>query len=240
MVIASVSQLQKRQAMKHTTILCLGLTQCKKKDSIAPEVHTIVLQPGKGSSCVQEIIPVNTEKNTYAGEDQVREDLLVAARWNSLRYPQQQSWRSLLRFDELSGIPPIARIKSARLYLTGISSSRTFPEGNSHFPGSGTTDNSAILQRLNTNWNKEDLNWFNMPSTTEEGQAIIPASDRRWNYNVVADVTSMVQEMVAHPKENYGFLLRLQHETDFSALLFAPASCSDASARPRLEIEAVY
>jgi len=223
-------------------LLSLGLTQCKKNNAIETTVHTVVLQPGPEAETiyVQEIIPVNTERTSNKEAGAKEEGLLIAARWNSIIHPEQQSWRSLLRFSALSQIPAQAKVKTARLYLSGVSSSDLFPDGNSSFDGSRRSANTSVLQRLTSAWNKNEVNWFNMPQATNEGEVMIPPSDRQWNYNVTLDVTDMVREMVSQPEKNYGFVLRLQNDDPFTAVLFASSSSKDESARPRLVVEAEY
>src|SRR5690348_14795467 len=97
----------KQSSLAILAFLSLGLTQCKKNNAIEPTAHTTVLQPGPEAEniYVQEIIPVNTERVSYKSSGEKEEGLLIAARWNSIIHPEQQSWKSLLRFDALSQIP---------------------------------------------------------------------------------------------------------------------------------------
>jgi len=145
--------------------------------------------------------------------------------------------RSLLRFDELNSIPQNALIISAELILYGTSTDQ-----NTCFPGqpSGFYDNSVVISRIINHWDEESVTWNTQPSITPINSFTIPQSLLRynWNYsNNSNNLKAMVQYMVAHPNENYGFMLQLQNETNvYRAMTFASSDNGNTSLWPELKV----
>ena len=50
------------------------------------------------------------------------------------------------------------------------------------------------------------------------------------------DVTRLVQAMAAAPSSNFGFLIKLQDETDYRRLNFASSEHADPARHPKLVI----
>ncbi len=143
--------------------------------------------------------------------------------------------RSLLRFDELNNIPAGSVIESAQLRLFGVPTSG-LSNGNSSYPGGGFSSNASMLSRVVAPWNETNVTWNTQPATTTTGEVLLAASTAQWNYNISADVTAMVQAMVATPNSNHGFLFRLQTEAIYRSIIFASSDHSNAALWPELRI----
>jgi hypothetical protein len=217
-------------------ILFLGVIGCKKDHKTSP--HTLTLQPGaEGHDAYVSKIDNNaSDGNANLGDL----DEIVVGRWNS-NFGGVATERSYLKFTGLKDIPSNATVTSAKLYLYGKSSSITYPNGNSTFPGSPNGDNTSVIQRVTgADWTESVISWNTMPAASDVNQVTIPASTSQWNYSVTVDVTALVQEMVAHPSTNYGFMLRLANEAASRSLIFASSEYAVTTSRPKLVVDATY
>lgn len=145
--------------------------------------------------------------------------------------------RSLIRFSELSTIPPGSTIVYAELRLFGVATSGNY--GNSSFPGSPYTpgNNDCWIRRINDlpSWTESGVTWTNQPSTTTTDQVVTPVSNSRWSFDVTADVTAQVQAMFTGA--NDGFMLQLVDETARRAIIFASSDHVDSTLWPELYVE---
>ena len=137
---------------------------------------------------------------------------------------------SYIRFDSLVAIPASSIITSAKLYLYGLSSSLSTPQGNNG-------DNACYIKRILEPWDESIINFANRPQKITDDKVILPASTSQWNYNPVVDVTSLVSYMVAHPSENFGFFIKLQTQESYRSLVFGSSEQSDKNLRPKLVIK---
>ncbi|MCL2246093.1 MAG: DNRLRE domain-containing protein [Lentimicrobiaceae bacterium] len=150
-----------------------------------------------------------------------------------------RSFRSLLQFNELVTIPTEAEIISAELKLFGVPSIVDDP-GNSSYPGSthGTT-NESIIQRVTSPWDEFTVTWNTQPSTTTANQILIPNTTAQWNWNFTDNSTNlvdMVQDMVANPNNNFGFMIKLQNETRYRSVIFASSDHANPALWPELTV----
>jgi hypothetical protein len=181
---------------------------------------TLTLQPN-----------ASTGKDAYIwsldpnGTNSTTEDLALTA-WTWSGNPG--TIRSLLQFD-LSSIPAGATIQTASMYLYWNPTSGN--AGQSHLSGS----NAAWLQRITSSWNDQTVTWNNQPSTTTLHQATLPA-DTASNEDYVVNVTSLIQDMVDNPSTSFGFLLRIQTEQYYRALVFASSNHPNAALHPKLVV----
>ncbi len=111
------------------------------------------------------------------------------------------------------------------------------PEGTfdgEHQPWSGP--NNAWIRRVITPWEETELTWNNQPASTEVHQVAIPASvDPHQSYAI--DVTQLVGEMLGPFRDrSHGFMIVLEDETPYRALVFATSDYDDADKRPSLEL----
>lgn len=137
--------------------------------------------------------------------------------------------RSLFKFNQLSTIPSNAVVTSATLKLYGVPSSYNSASGNSG-------NNVTTISRVTSPWDSV-VTWVTQPTTTSVNQLTIPSGSTTWNWNYTntsADLTAMVQNMISNPAQNYGFMLRLQSESIYKALVFASSDHPDSTLRPEL------
>ena len=149
--------------------------------------------------------------------------------------------RSLLRFDSLANIPAGKKVIAAKLLLYGPSSSPVYlPQGNSTYPGSPYNyygQNTTLIRKVTSAWDENTVTWNTQPTTTSIGQDTIPASNSQWNYDVCIDVTNLVRTMlVNNGGTNYGFMLRLAHESVYKSMGFYSSEASDKTKRPKLVV----
>ena len=136
--------------------------------------------------------------------------------------------RSFIEFD-LSFIPEDANVITATLYLYSADS---LPSGN-HSDLSGT--NEGWIEKVVEEWSEETINWNNQPATTAVNRIAVPAShDPMENYEI--NVSQMVQEMVANPEMNNGFMFKMQTEEYYRRLNFASSDYPDSTVHPKLAI----
>lgn len=138
--------------------------------------------------------------------------------------------RSLMDFD-LTSIPEDSYILEATLTLHGIDhvSDQTHTS-------SGYKSNASVLMRITGPWDENAVTWNNQPFTTVgNATSVASSSSRTQNYNV--NVTAMVQDMVTHPRNSHGFMIRLVNETRYARMVFASSEYNDPSKRPVLHIK---
>jgi len=149
--------------------------------------------------------------------------------------------RSLLKFDELSTIPANAEIISAELKLYGVPSSTGWI-GNSCYPGSPYTSNCpnrTFIQRVTSAWEEQTVTWNTQPTTTTVNQITIPQTTSQYNWNFTdnsANLVAMIQEMVANPASNFGFMIKLETENHYRSLMFASSNYSNSALWPELTV----
>ncbi|MCX6251725.1 MAG: PKD domain-containing protein [Bacteroidetes bacterium] len=137
--------------------------------------------------------------------------------------------RTFIRFD-LSMVPSTATIHSAKLSLYYKDSYSLYPYG--HYG-----DNGWLIQRITLPWNGKTLIWNNQPSATDDKEVAVPPSTD-WHQDFPdLDVTQIVKEMIANPETNYGFMLRLQTEELWRAVLLASNDYEVPDHRPKLVVE---
>ena len=137
--------------------------------------------------------------------------------------------RSLLYWN-LSAIPTNAIISGADISLFTWNS----PSNGQHSPLTGPND--AYLNRVTSAWDEYTVDWNSMPSVSTVNQAYLPASTSVTQDYLDIDVTAMVQDMVANPASNFGFMLQLVDETFYRKLIFASSDHADPAKHPLLEI----
>jgi hypothetical protein len=137
--------------------------------------------------------------------------------------------RSLFKFN-LASIPTNAIVQSATLFL--YYNPNTTNVG-THSQTSGS--NSAIIQRITSNWDKNTVCWNNQPSYSTANQVILPASTSS-TQNYAINVTSMMQDMISNPASSFGFMLKLQNEQYYRCLVFASCNHTNSALRPKLNI----
>jgi PKD repeat protein len=136
--------------------------------------------------------------------------------------------RSMFDFG-FSIIPPDAVILDAKLSLYFA-----INESNPYAAQMG--ENSSWLQRITENWDEGTVTWNNMPESTFENQVLLPESSfSNQDYENI-DVTSLVQDMVSHPEQSFGFMLKLVTEEPQNEMCFASGDYPDENLRPFISI----
>lgn len=147
--------------------------------------------------------------------------------------------RSFLKFSTLiSSIPAGAIIDTAKLALYGLYSNLTMPQGNSYYNGSGYNSygtNEVLIKRVLTPWNRTTMTWNTQPSVSSSNVVTIPASNKRYGYDVVADVTGIVRDMTS-AGVSYGFSLMQQVEAIYRCMGFYSCYATDTTKIPTLTI----
>ena len=122
-----------------------------------------------------------------------------------------------------------AVVKSATLYLYGLSSSLNHPPGNSGM-------NKCYVAQVTSPWDETTITWNTQPGYTTTGIASFGPSTAQWNWDTQADVTNIVKRMVKYPNKNYGFGIALQREQIYNAVIFGSSEAAEND-RPRLVVE---
>ncbi len=141
--------------------------------------------------------------------------------------------RGLLEFN-ISTIPSNAVVTSANLNLYHNPNPASGNMGGQHSQLSGT--NSAYLKRVTSSWDEDLVTWANMPTSTTVNQVYLQASTSGTADYLGINVMGMVQEMVANPSSNFGFMLQLETEDFYRGLLFASSDHGNSALHPSLEI----
>lgn len=147
--------------------------------------------------------------------------------------------RNLLKFSQLSYIPPTATIVSAKLTLYGVTDASKAPDctqGNSTYPG-GYLENSCFLKQVTSPWNESTVTW-NTPLVLGS-QVPMQATTQQWNASpqVVTIPNSWVQTWISGAGSNNGMMLQLQTEGFYRSIVFGSSEASTASKRPKLVVK---
>jgi len=188
-------------------------------------VQTIELKPNsaEGIDAFIEDYP----RNGYSDRNFGNHSEILSAGWTTQGISLVV--RSLLKFD-LSAIPTDLEIYHANLYLYSADNTVNGP-GHSTLSGS----NELIIQKVTSDWEELTVTWNTQPTTTDIGEIVLPASDSS-SQDYTIDMSEMVQEMIANPESNYGFMLKLQNENYYRRTLFASSDNVLSSKHPKLII----
>jgi hypothetical protein len=199
--------------------------------SIIPFALSAVLLSGCKHSRILTLRPDKGE-DTYVHEynptkNYNRDTKMAIMAWTFSGTPG--NCRGLIRFD-LSAVPKTATVTKAALYLYHVTDQGNNPQ---HSKLSGAND-GYVLQ-VSSPWNVDVVTWNNQPAVTTENQVAIPASTSE-TQDYVLDVTAMVTNMVKQPATNNGFMIKLQDENYYRALMFASSNHKNPQLRPLLKV----
>jgi hypothetical protein len=207
---------------------------------------TLTLQPGtvEGQDALlfatQGCVSGTSYEGAANGNIPNSEDMPVAAWTFNANNCSTGQYRSFFKFTGLSVIPQTAQVLSAKLSLSGVTSSLASPQGNSYYPGSpynsfGT--NECWLKRVTGSWSEATITWNNQPALTETNRVAIPASTSQWGYSVTdIDVTDLIKGMVNNANANHGFAMMHQIEQYYRSVSFASSDNPDPAKRPKLVV----
>ncbi len=139
--------------------------------------------------------------------------------------------RTLFQFD-YSIIPPGSIIHTAEFKLFADVNAVNCITGQ---PTYGA-NNQGYVRRITQSWDENTITWNNQPSYTAVGEVLVPAStSTAQDYTI--DVTTMVQDFVNDPSNDFGFILMLDDETNYyKSLIFGSNDNPDTSLSPRMLI----
>jgi len=137
--------------------------------------------------------------------------------------------RSLIDFD-LSGIPSGAQIVSAKLSLYGYNSPNN--DGHSNLSGS----NEAILQRITSGWEEDEVTWNLQPTTSNTNEVTLQATAFLEQNYVNINVLYLIEDMIDEPENSFGLLLKLKTEEQYRSMVFASSDNTNDSLHPKLEV----
>ena len=96
-------------------------------------------------------------------------------------------------------------------------------------------ENGFIVQRIISPWTETDVNWKNMPVTSENNQIFTDKTKLNRDPNRI-NVTRIVQDISCDKDNSYGFLLKLINEKSSSIVLMASSNNKDKNLHPELKI----
>lgn len=179
---------------------------------------TIHLQPGpeEGKDAViSYIVPNNNYGNL--------EDLLLYAWTHS---GELNINRSFVEFD-LSSIPGNAIVEKAFLTLYFNPTSNYWEE---HYG-----ENSFFVKRVTSQWEENEVNWINQPSTSSENIIYVSESESpTQDYKI--NVTTLIHDMLDDTANSYGFCLQLTEEIPYKKVLLASSDHLNSKLRPKLTV----
>jgi len=135
--------------------------------------------------------------------------------------------RSLIEFD-LTPVPIYAVVKSATLslYCNIYSGYYQLQSG----------DNQSYLLRVIQSWNQNTVTWNTQPATTMQNKVLLSTSTSNTQDYPEIDVTAQVQDMVANPASNFGWMLQLVTEELYASMVFASSDNPVSLWRPKLTV----
>ena len=188
----------------------------------------LILQPD--SICGKDALVWNAPGYNNGNTNYGTMDAIGSHAWTNNGTPDTA--RSLLQFD-MSAIPPGAVINYA--YLSLFNNPTTAYAQGQHSTLSGGND--LYIQRITSPWDENTVIWFTQPPGTTQNQVIVPSSTSANQDYPGINVTNLVQDMVDNPFSSFGFMIRLQDETFYRAMVFGSSDCADATKRPMLAIQ---
>ena len=139
--------------------------------------------------------------------------------------------RSLIDFD-LSSIPSNAIITNAYLSLYNNPNSSQVNGQHSSLSGS----NQSVLKKIVSPWSENSVTWNTQPATSSLNQVTLPQSPGPNDDYININITSLIQDKVSNPSDNFGFMLQLGTESYYRSLIFASSDHVDPLKRPRLAV----
>lgn len=142
---------------------------------------------------------------------------------------QYDGSRILIDFD-LSLIPVGSNLLEAKLSLYNDPTSTSMNGEHSNY----SHPNASYLRRITSPWNEDEVTWNTQPTYTTNNEVMLDATiDPHQNFEDI-DVTSMVVDMLELPEYSAGFMLMLQDESPYCALVFASSDHADPTKHPSL------
>ncbi len=217
----------------------------KDVSDLAPGAYTVTVTDANNViskkyffvGCINTPVTVSVQPDTYAGMDATAIGFDTPKNENYTNYESVTNFyairwtaggwflgRAYIKFD-LSSIATDGLISSATLTMYGLD----------HNPLSRS--NASYFRRVTSDWKKYSLTASNQPSNTSTDQiSLAQSTSSTQDYSL--DVRSHIQDMVANPSNNFGWLFRLQDETlnsQYTKMTFASSDNTTSTKRPKLE-----
>ena len=204
----------------------LGLVSCSSRKTIYKKGDRLTLQPDadKGIDANIENYPGGNYPNRNFGDY----DAFAAVAWTA---GEPLVVRGLLKFN-LEAINIKTKIKKATLSLYAVS---TPGIGTGHSTLSGSND--FALVKIIAPWDEHKVTWNTQPAISDKDEILFPATTSETQDFTDIDVTIMVREMIRHPEENNGFMLKLLNEEYYRRVIFGSSDNINPAKRPKLVIE---
>lgn len=165
----------------------------------------------------------------YLSPDSISTDL-GAVQWTCGGNPCEL--RALLQFD-ISSIPQGTTIQSARLSLYANPAQQN---GNIALGPMYGSSNSCELLKITTPWLYSNVNWANQPSYSSNDIVTLSQSTAAYQDYQQLDVTTIVQDWVNQPTQNFGWMIKMTSGTFYNSMLFCSSDFPDSTKHPKLEI----
>jgi gliding motility-associated-like protein len=184
---------------------------------------------------------ITLQPSAVAGKDAMLDSYYPTTNFGTTSESNTLAWtissnpfvlRSLIQFD-LTSIPTCVYIQAAVLYLYNNPNSQHAFLNGEHSHLSGT--NQSWVRRVTSPWTESTVTWNTQPTSTTSAQAMIP-EDVMPNEDYSISVTNIVQDMVDFPALSHGFMLQLDTEQIYRALLFASSDHPNAALHPKLVV----
>lgn len=197
----------------------LGNLSCKREKTLVHYSETYQPDGNNGNDAF--IYDLKPDRNLGTHQD------FMASVWTNGGIPVIV--RSLIKFD-FSSIPKDAIIDSVRLSLYSYHS----PLNLAHSTVSGS--NLALLQRVTSDWDENQVTWNNQPETTIKNQVALSRSQKEIQDYLNIDVTKLAEEMIKNTVSNYGFMLKLETEEYYRSMVFGSSDNDNSNLHPKLVI----
>ncbi len=141
------------------------------------------------------------------------------------------AWSRILVEFDLSDIPSEAIINSAELSLYHYPKDNVDLSEHSSLSGS----NAAYLERITGSWLENTVSWSNQPATTTLNRVELAQISGTQNYENI-NVAVLVTDALDNADNAVGFMLKLQNESYYRALMFGSSENADLAKRPKLAV----
>ncbi len=205
-----------------SSILLLGFI-CNKVEAQT----TITLQPGsdEGKDAMVWAAPnLGMDTINYGNDDR-----LLTHAWTNSSVPDTS--RSLIEFD-LSSIPANAIIIDARLNIYNNPTTDSFDGQHSSLSG----PNSSVIRRITQAWDESTVTWETKPAFVTLNEVLLDSSTTPNEDFLNIDVTQLIKDMIDNPSTSFGFMLQLQNDEYYRALVFASSDHVDSTLHPELVV----
>ncbi|MBL0317625.1 MAG: T9SS type A sorting domain-containing protein [Flavobacteriales bacterium] len=188
---------------------------------------TALLKPA--ADCGKDAFVWYADNTAYDNENQnySSSQTLLSHTWTT--GGQNDGSRILIDFD-LSLIPVGSNLLEAKLSLYNDPTSTSMNGEHSNY----SHPNASYIRRITSTWNENEVTWNTQPTYTTTNEVMLDATtDVHQNFEDI-DVTAMAEEMLTPLGYSGGFMLMLQDESPYCALVFASSNHPDPSKHPSL------